>query len=94
MPDGPVATSAIAPSPLSAHSGLRRWLIVVLAAFPSPHTGEIHVGPFAVHVYGLMYAIGVCAAVMLAERVTHVPRSPVAVAPLTASSDAARTNSH
>jgi prolipoprotein diacylglyceryl transferase len=38
------------------------------AAIPSPHSGELHVGPLAVHVYGLMYAIGVFAAVTLTAR--------------------------
>jgi len=39
-----------------------------MAAIPSPETGDIQVGPLAVHVYGLMYAIGVFAAVMLTSR--------------------------
>ncbi len=39
-----------------------------LAAIPSPASGEIHVGPFALHVYGVMYAIGVLAAVALTSR--------------------------
>jgi prolipoprotein diacylglyceryl transferase len=43
-------------------------VLVLLAAIPSPDSGEIHVGPAAVHVYGLMYAIGVFAAVMLTAR--------------------------
>src|SRR3954453_22590305 len=38
------------------------------AAIPSPDSGELHVGPLAVHVYGLMYAVGVLAAVMLTSR--------------------------
>src|SRR3954451_15671821 len=38
------------------------------AAIPSPGSGELHVGPLAVHVYGLMYAIGVLAAVALTSR--------------------------
>jgi prolipoprotein diacylglyceryl transferase len=39
-----------------------------MAAIPSPHSGEIHVGPFSVHVYGLMYVIAVLAAVALTSR--------------------------
>ena len=39
-----------------------------LASIPSPGSGEIHIGPLAVHVYGLMYAIGVLAAVALTAR--------------------------
>jgi prolipoprotein diacylglyceryl transferase len=38
------------------------------AAIPSPHSGELHLGPLAVHAYGLMYAIGVVAAVALTAR--------------------------
>ena len=38
------------------------------AAIPSPDSGELRVGPLAVHVYGLMYAIGVLAAVALTSR--------------------------
>jgi prolipoprotein diacylglyceryl transferase len=41
---------------------------VPLAVIPSPDSGEIQIGPVAVHVYGLMYAIGVFAAVMLTAR--------------------------
>ena len=37
--------------------------MVPLAVIPSPDSGEIQIGPVAVHVYGLMYAIGVFAAV-------------------------------
>jgi prolipoprotein diacylglyceryl transferase len=39
-----------------------------MAAISSPETGDFQVGPLAVHVYGLMYAIGVFAAVMLTSR--------------------------
>jgi prolipoprotein diacylglyceryl transferase len=39
-----------------------------LAAIPSPQSGELHVGPLTVHVYGLMYAVGVLAAVVLTTR--------------------------
>ena len=38
------------------------------AAIPSPDSGELHIGPLAVHVYGLMYAVGVLAAVALTAR--------------------------
>ena len=41
---------------------------MTLAAIPSPDSGELQIGPLAVHVYGLMYAIGVFAAVMLTTR--------------------------
>jgi len=47
---------------------LRRFVVVVPAAIPSPSSGEIDVGPASVHVYGLMYAIGVFAAVALTSR--------------------------
>ena len=39
-----------------------------VASIPSPGSGELHVGPLAIHVYGLMYAIGVLAAVALTAR--------------------------
>jgi prolipoprotein diacylglyceryl transferase len=39
-----------------------------LAAIPSPDSGEIHAGPLTLHVYGVMYAIGVLAAVALTAR--------------------------
>jgi prolipoprotein diacylglyceryl transferase len=42
--------------------------VMGLAAIPSPDSGEIHVGPLALHVYGVMYAIGVLAAVALTTR--------------------------
>ena len=38
------------------------------AAIPSPDSGELHIGPLTVHVYGLMYAVGVLAAVVLTSR--------------------------
>jgi prolipoprotein diacylglyceryl transferase len=38
------------------------------AFIPSPPANGIHLGPFAVHVYGLMYAVGVFAAVALTSR--------------------------
>jgi prolipoprotein diacylglyceryl transferase len=40
----------------------------VLAAIPSPSTNVIHAGPFAVHVYGLMYGVAVIAAVAITRR--------------------------
>ena len=39
-----------------------------MASIPSPHSGVLHAGPLSVHVYGLMYAIGVLAAVALTSR--------------------------
>ena len=42
--------------------------MVPFAVIPSPDSGEIQIGPVAVHVYGLMYAIGVISAVMLTAR--------------------------
>ena len=39
-----------------------------LAYIPSPSTNGISIGPFRLHVYGLMIAIGVVAAVWLAQR--------------------------
>jgi prolipoprotein diacylglyceryl transferase len=38
------------------------------AAIPSPPSSGLHLGPFTVHVYGLMYAVGVLAAVTLTSR--------------------------
>jgi len=40
----------------------------VLAGIPSPPSGVFHIGPLAIHAYGLMIALGVIAAVWLAGR--------------------------
>ncbi|MFM7687592.1 MAG: prolipoprotein diacylglyceryl transferase [Actinomycetota bacterium] len=40
----------------------------MLAAIPSPSNGVFHIGPLAIHAYGLMIALGVIAAVWLAGR--------------------------
>lgn len=40
----------------------------MLASIPSPSSGSIHIGPLAIHAYGLMIALGVIAAVWLAGR--------------------------
>jgi prolipoprotein diacylglyceryl transferase len=40
----------------------------VLAGIPSPSSGVFHIGPLAIHAYGLMIALGVIAAVWLAGR--------------------------
>jgi phosphatidylglycerol---prolipoprotein diacylglyceryl transferase len=39
-----------------------------LASIPSPPANGVNVGPFRLHVYGLMIALGIAAAVWLAER--------------------------
>jgi prolipoprotein diacylglyceryl transferase len=41
------------------------WLT---AAIPSPSTNVVHVGPFVVHVYGLLYVLAVVAAVAITRR--------------------------
>ena len=41
---------------------------VVVASIPSPSSGAFHVGPVLVHVYGLMYILGVLAAVAITQR--------------------------
>lgn len=41
---------------------------LVLASIPSPAHGVLHVGPVPIHAYGLMLALGVIAAVRIAER--------------------------
>jgi prolipoprotein diacylglyceryl transferase len=43
-------------------------LVMWSAAIPSPPSSGLHLGPFTVHVYGLMYAVGVLAAVTLTSR--------------------------
>jgi prolipoprotein diacylglyceryl transferase len=43
-------------------------LRVVVASIPSPASGAFHVGPLLVHVYGLMYILGVLAAVAITQR--------------------------
>jgi prolipoprotein diacylglyceryl transferase len=42
--------------------------LTVLAGIPSPPNGVFHIGPLAIHAYGLMIALGVIAAVWLAGR--------------------------
>jgi prolipoprotein diacylglyceryl transferase len=41
---------------------------MVFAFLPSPSSGGLHLGPLEIHVYGLMYAVGVFAAVALTSR--------------------------
>jgi prolipoprotein diacylglyceryl transferase len=41
---------------------------MALAAIPSPPSSGLHLGPFELHVYGVMYAVGVFAAVLLTSR--------------------------
>jgi len=36
-----------------------------LASIPSPSSGSVHVGPFTIHMYGLMLLLGIAAAVWL-----------------------------
>jgi prolipoprotein diacylglyceryl transferase len=38
------------------------------AAIPSPSSNVVHLGPLTVHVYGLMYVVGITAAVVLGRR--------------------------
>jgi prolipoprotein diacylglyceryl transferase len=38
---------------------------VTLASIPSPSSGSVHVGPFTIHMYGLMLLLGIAAAVWL-----------------------------
>src|SRR5258707_15371796 len=40
----------------------------MLAFIPSPPAGGIHLGPLFVHVYGLMYVIGIALAVRITAR--------------------------
>ena len=40
----------------------------LVASIPSPSDGVLHIGPLAIHAYGLMIALGVVAAVWLAGR--------------------------
>jgi prolipoprotein diacylglyceryl transferase len=40
----------------------------VLAYLPSPSSGEIHIGPLALHAYGLLYAVAVVVAVLVCRR--------------------------
>jgi prolipoprotein diacylglyceryl transferase len=40
----------------------------MIASIPSPSSGAIHIGPLAIHAYGLMIALGVLAGVWLAGR--------------------------
>jgi len=40
----------------------------VLAAFPSPPTDVVHLGPFTIHVYGLCYAAAIMAAIAITRR--------------------------
>ena len=49
---------------------VRRSLIVVFrsASIPSPSFNGLHLGPFTIHVYGVMYIIAVAAAVLIARR--------------------------
>ena len=41
---------------------------MVLGSIPSPSSGVFHIGPLAIHAYGLMIALGVIAAVWLSGR--------------------------
>src|SRR6059036_950274 len=37
----------------------------VVAAFPSPHTGTIDLGPLTIHMYGLMLLLAIAACILL-----------------------------
>ncbi len=41
---------------------------MILASIPSPHRGVIDLGPFELHAYGLMLALGVLAAAQITEK--------------------------
>ncbi len=41
---------------------------MILASIPSPHRGVIDLGPFELHAYGLMLALGVLAAARITEK--------------------------
>jgi prolipoprotein diacylglyceryl transferase len=43
-------------------------LPAVLASIPSPPTNGIHVGPLFIHVYGLMYVVGISLAIYITGR--------------------------
>jgi prolipoprotein diacylglyceryl transferase len=40
----------------------------VPAAIPSPSFDQLHLGPFSIHLYGLMYVLAVIAAVLITQR--------------------------
>jgi prolipoprotein diacylglyceryl transferase len=40
----------------------------VIAAIPSPHTGVYHLGPFTLHMYGVMLLLAIAAAIALTGR--------------------------
>ena len=40
----------------------------IMASIPSPHSGDLQIGPLSLHLYGVMIALGVIAAVWLAGR--------------------------
>jgi prolipoprotein diacylglyceryl transferase len=42
--------------------------IHTLASIPSPSSSEIHLGPLALHAYGLMYVLAVLAAILMTTR--------------------------
>jgi prolipoprotein diacylglyceryl transferase len=41
---------------------------ITLAYLPSPASNSVHLGPLSVHVYGLMYAVGISLAVLITVR--------------------------
>ena len=43
-------------------------LPAALASIPSPPTNGIHVGPLFIHVYGLMYVVGISLAIYITGR--------------------------
>jgi prolipoprotein diacylglyceryl transferase len=40
----------------------------MLAAIPSPASNELHLGPFSIHIYGVMYVLAVLGAVLVTQR--------------------------
>jgi hypothetical protein len=42
--------------------------LTVAGAIPSPSFNELHLGPFGIHVYGLMYVLAVVAAILITSR--------------------------
>jgi hypothetical protein len=61
-----IPPTGLAPSTPALLSG--REDAAVLASIPSPSRGGLGIGPFEVHVYGLMYAMGVALAVLITVR--------------------------
>ena len=44
------------------------FLPVPLASIPSPPANGVHLGPLFIHVYGLMYVVGIALAIYITVR--------------------------